>query len=190
MLRELPYPVPAEQVCGFCRSPRRAGGNGDTPRRAETGSAGGRCLILSRQSGPVAFAVPRAGPVGAATRRAGPKPALPAGVALSCPGRAGLWFLPFPTPGRWERRHAAPGRNRLCRREMPYPVPAERACGFCRSPRRAGGSGDTPRRAGGDGDTPRRAGGNGDTPRLIIGKERDKIGILCFVAEGKKMENP
>ena len=135
MLRELPYPVPAEQVCGFCRSPRRAGGNGDTPRRAETGSAGGRCLILSRQSGPVVFAVPHAGPVGAATRRAGPKPALPAGDVLSCPGRADLWFLPFPAPGRWERRHAAgpkpalpagdvlycPGRAGLWL--LPFPTP-------------------------------------------------------------------
>ena len=32
---------------------------------------------------------------------------LPPGVVLSCPGKPNFQLSPFPTPGRWERRHAA-----------------------------------------------------------------------------------
>ena len=52
MLRELSLTVPAEQTFDLFRA----------LRRAETGTARGSCLILSRQSGLLIFAVPHAGP--------------------------------------------------------------------------------------------------------------------------------
>ena len=61
---------------------------------------------------------------------------LPPGVVLSCPGKLNFQLLPFPTPGRNGHCPRAVGAA-IRRREISLTVPAKRARGFRRSPRRA-----------------------------------------------------